>query len=187
MDFGKNAAGLLVPVENVKHLREQVASILGSGRYHGQLFRKGELIDEWDDKNIVTNEGLNATLNIMLGGGSQLSTWYIGLFTGNYTPVATDTAATIAANSTEATGYTAGARQQFQPAAASAQSISNAASRASFTFNASLTIYGGFLVSSGTINGTSGTLFSAAQFSTPKAVVNLDQMLLTYTFSAASA
>ena len=70
---------------------------------------------------------------------------------------------------------------------ASGQQVTNSASRASFTFNAGTTIYGAFLVSSSTINGTTGTLISAAQFGSAKSVSNTDQILLTYTFSLASA
>lgn len=189
MHFNKAASGLLLPDhdEPLSQFRDRVASFLVAGRYHGTIIRDGEVIDEFDAKNVVTNEGLNSLLNVYLNAASQISTWYLGLFTGNYTPVSSDTAATIAANATEATGYTAGARQQFTPAAASGQSITNSANRASFTFNATQTIYGAFLASSGVINGTSGTLFSAAQFGTAKNVVNNDQLLLTYTFNGASA
>jgi hypothetical protein len=157
------------------------------GRYHAEHFRAGRLIDEWDFDNIAVNEGLNYLLNAGLAAGSQITTWYLGLFSGNYTPVATDAAATIAANSTETSAYTAGARQQFVPVSASGQQVTNSASRASFTFNAGTTIYGAFLVSSSTINGTTGTLISAAQFGSAKSVSNTDQILLTYTFSLASA
>lgn len=176
MEFEKNALGLWVP-EKAKFM----------GHYHGTLIRDGKVIDEWDDKNIVTNEGLNAMLNIMFNGAGQITSWYLGLFTGNYVPVASDGAAVISGNATEATGYSAGTRQAFVGVASTAQSISNTASRASFTFNATQTIYGAMLVSSPVINGGTGTLYSAAQFATSKAVVNLDQMLLTYTFTAASA
>lgn len=184
MRFEKNKLGLLVPRH--KDLRGQVAAFLASGRYRGTIIRDGEIVEEFEDKNIVTNEGLNATLGIMLGASAQITSWYLGLFTGNYTPVATDTAASLPGNATEATGYTASSRPQWQPGAASGQAISNSASRATFTFNATQTLYGGFLVSSAVIGGTTGTSFSAAQFATPKNVVNADQLLLTYTFSAAS-
>jgi hypothetical protein len=76
----------------------------------------------------------------------------------------------------------------------SASSFSNAllalpssGAQASFTFNGGVTIYGGFLISSATINGTTGTLFSGAQFGAAKAVVSGDVLLLTYTYNAASA
>jgi hypothetical protein len=176
MDFKDANSGLLVP----KHYIEI------KGHYEATILRAGEVIDEFEFDNVVVNEGLNATLNAMLAGGPQYTSWFLGLFTGNYTPIATDTAATIAGNSTEATGYTAAARQQWLPAAPSAQAVTNAASRASFTFNATQSIYGAFLVSSATINGTSGVLFGAAQFGTPKSVVNADQLLLTYTASVSS-
>ncbi len=160
---------------------------VGIGRYHGQIIRDGKVIDEWEDENLVVNEGLNSLLSVYFNGGTQITTWYCGVFEGNYTPVATVTAATIASASTECTAYASATRPEWVEAAPSSQSITNSASRASFVFNASKTIYGAFLVSTSTKSGTSGTLFSAARFSTSKAVVNTDELLLTYTFTAASA
>jgi hypothetical protein len=188
MNFEKNASGLLVPDNKIEmnRLKEKLRVLLG-GRYDGQIIRDGEVIDEFSDHNLVTNEGLNATLNIMLGAATQITSWYIGLFTGNYTPVATDTATSLPGNSTECTGITASSRPQWLCSAAIGQVISNALSKATFTFNATQSIYGGFLVSTATIGGTGGTSFSAAQFATPKNVVNLDQLLLTYTVNALGA
>jgi hypothetical protein len=160
--------------------------ILAAGRYHGQIVRAGRVIDEWEDENLVVNEGLNALLDIMFHASTQITTWYMGCFEGNYTPVATVTAATIASASTECTAYASATRPEYVEAAASSQSITNSASRASFVFNATKTIYGAFLVSTSTKSGTSGTLFSAARFSTSKSVENLDELLLTYTFTASS-
>ena len=174
MQYTKNEKGLYVP------------DALAAGKYLVQHLRNEKVIDEFEAENVIVNEGLNYMINAGLGGGSIISVWYLGLFSGNYSPTSTDAAATIAANATETTAYTAGARQQFQPASASGQSITNSASRASFTFNATVAVYGAFLISSATIGGTSGTLFSAAQFGTLKNVTSGDQMLLTYTFSLAS-
>ena len=175
----KRASGLLVP--------EAAGLIRGAGRWSGKIIRAGEVIDEFDVKNLVVNEGLNYILNAGLGNGTVITTWYVGLFSGNYTPLSTDTAATIASNATEVTAYSAGVRQTWTPVSASSQSITNSASQASFTFNNTVTVYGAFLVSTSTISGTSGKLFSAAQFSASKSVVSSDQLLLTYTFTAASA
>jgi hypothetical protein len=152
------------------------------GKLHFIHIRKGEVIDEWDADNAVVNQGINYGLGAMIGGASAITNWYLGLFSGNYTPQLTDTAASIAANANETTQYAAGARQAFNPAPASGQSITNAAAQASFTFNAATTVYGGFLISSSVINGTSGTLFSAAQFNAFKNVAASDQILVTYTF-----
>ena len=171
------ASGILAPTHN----------ILGAGRYTGKIIRAGETVDEFDVKNLVVNQGLNYLLGAALGAQTVITAWYIGLFSGNYTVLSTDTAATIATSSTEVTAYTAGARQQWVSAVPSSQQITNSASAASFTFNGSATIYGAFLVSTATINGTSGTLFSGAQFGSSKSVVSGDQLLLTYTYTAASA
>lgn len=162
------------------------SKLLVGGTYHGQIIRNGEVIDEWSDHNLVVNEGLNHILNTQFAAGTPVTTWYLGLFEGNYTPVATVTAATIASASTECTAYAATTRPEFQEAAASGQSITNSANRASFVFNATKTIYGALLISDATKGGTSGTLFSAARFSTSKAVVSGDELLLTYTFTASS-
>jgi hypothetical protein len=174
------AMRLFAPDDNVDTVR------LG-GVFCVQHLRGDELIDEDVCHNLVTNEGLNHMLGVELYSTAQITAWYLALFTGNYTPLATDTAASLPGNSTECTAYTAGTRPQFVSAAPSGQSVTNSASRASYTFNATVTIYGAFMTSSATISGTSGTSFSAALFGTSKSVVNTDQILLTYTFAATSS
>lgn len=176
-DYDKTAGGLLVPN----------AKLHVGGKFVGSHVRNGEVIDEFEDDNLVVNEGLNNLLSVYFAGGTQITTWYIGLFEGNYTPVATVTAATIDTAATECDAYDEATRQEYQEAAPASQSITNSANRATFTFNATKTIYGAFIVSSSVKSGTGGTLFAAARFSTSKAVVDDDQLLLTYTFSAASA
>lgn len=156
------------------------------GIFLGQLVRDGVVIDEWEDHNLVVNEGLNALLDIMFHGTTQVATWYLAPFEGNYTPVATVTAATITAASTECTAYNEAARVEFVEAAAASQVTTNSASKATFTFNATKTIYGAFLASASAKSATTGTLFAAARFSASKAVVSGDQLLLTYSFTAAS-
>lgn len=175
-EYVESAGGILMPSNKL-----QVGGV-----FQGQHFRKGRLIDEWEDHNLVVNEGLNALLNIMFAGSTQIGTWYLGLFEGNYTPVATVTAATITSASTECTAYDEATRVAYNEAAAASQSITNSANRATFTFNATKTIYGAFMASSSTKSGTTGTLFSAARFSAAKNVVAADQLLLTYTFTASS-
>ncbi len=176
-DFIQNDAGLLVPVHK----------LLMGGSFHAELIRDGETIDAFDFDNIVVNEGLNSALNVVFNGVSPITSWYIGLFQGNYTPVSSDTAAVISANSTECSAYAAGVRQPFVTVASTAQIITNTASRASFTFSSGATIYGAFLASTATINSASGVLMSAARFSTSRVVATGDELLLSYSFSAASA
>ena len=168
--------GLLVPAQPLRV----------GGLFHGQIIRRGRVVDEFTDANLVVNEGLNSLLNIMFNGATQIPTWYLGIFEGNYTPVAGIAAATIVAASTECTAYTNATRPEYVEAASSAQSTTNSANRASFVFNATKTIYGAFLTSASAKSATTGTLFSAARFSTSKAVESGDELLLTYTFTAAS-
>lgn len=156
------------------------------GVWSGQIIRNGEVIDEFEYSNLIVNEGLNHALDVVLHGSTQVATWYIGVFEGNYTPVATVTAATITSASTECTAYDETTRVAYVEAAASSQSTTNSASKATFTFNATKTIYGAFLVSVSTKSGTTGTLLSAARFASSKAVADDDQLLLTYTINASS-
>ncbi len=179
--FEARPSGLLVPA--------LAAQIAGTGRYIGQIIRNGVIIDEFDVKNLVVAQGLNYMLGAALAGGSQITTWYIGLFSGNYTVLDADVASGIAAAATEVTAYTAGTRQTWTPNSStpSGKATSNSSAQASFTFNGSVTLYGGFLISNSTVSGTSGTLFSGAQFGASKSVISGDILLLTYTFTAASA
>lgn len=156
------------------------------GRFQIEHIRDGEVIDVEDVSNLVVNEGLDHLLNTVFAGGTPVGTWYLGLFEANYTPIATVTGATISATATESTAYDEAARQTYNEAAASAQSITNSANKATFTMNATKTIYGAFLISNATKGATSGVLFSAARFASAKQVVDDDQLLLTYTFSASS-
>lgn len=176
MNFERSAGGVLTPS----------TKLTMGGVFDIEHIRKGEVIDRFSCPNLVVNEGLDHTLNTIFHSGTQISTWYLGIFEGNYTPNASVTAATIASASTESTAYDEATRPEYVEAAASSQSITNSASKATFTMNATKTIYGAFLVSNSTKGSTSGTLFSAARFNSAKAVVDDDQLLLTYTFTASS-
>lgn len=177
MNFDKTPGGILMPSQQL-----QVG-----GSFIIEHIRAGEVIDREEIHNLVVDQGLNAMLDIMFHGTTQINPWYLGLFEGNYTPVAGVTAANIATNSTECTAYDETTRQEYVEAAAASKVTTNSANKATFTFNAGKTIYGAFLISDSTKGGTSGTLFSAARFGTAKTVVSTDQLLLTYTFTASSS
>lgn len=176
MDYIEGVGGILLPDTRLRV----------GGIFHCEHVRDGEVIDSWEQPNLVTNEGLNHLLDVYFHGTTQITTWYLGLFEGNYTPLSSVTAATITSASTECTAYDESTRVAFDEAAASSQAITNSASKATFTFNATKTIYGAFLASASAKSATTGTLFSATRFSSSKAVVDDDQLLLTYTFTASS-
>jgi hypothetical protein len=176
-EYQKTEAGVLVPSSKV----------IVKGVYRGKIVRDGKVIDEWVSENLVPTEGLNHILGVELASVTQVTNWYLAPYEANATPSASWTAANFASNSTETTAYTSGTRVAWTPGAASGGVISNSASPATFTFNATKTIYGAGLLSSSTKSGTSGVLFSASLFSSAKNVVNLDQLILTYSFTLTSS
>lgn len=189
MTFEQNEKGVLVPAhgsKDITRMRIRGGQIFTCGKYIGEIRRQGKIVDTFEFDNLVTDEGLNHLLDVALAAGSQITSWYLGVFEGNYTPVAGDTAAGIAAASTESSAYSGGVRPAWTPGAVASKTVSNSASRASFTFSASKTIYGAFMISSAVINGTSGKLLSAARFSSSKSVQSGDELLLTYQFTSSS-
>lgn len=140
-------------------------------------------------KNIVTNEGLDAILDIMLHAATQLTTWYVAIFESDTTPLATHTYAVP--GYTESTAYDEATRPEYKEAAASSQSITNSANKATFTIDATKTIYGAALVGGGTDADTKGdtagggTLLCSCQFGSSKAVEDDDTLEVTYEVSAA--
>jgi hypothetical protein len=189
-DFVKSDGGLLVPAVSKLAVGGVFSGVILRGGHFDEdgLWRSGtEIVDEFEFHNLCVDEGITDGLSVMLGAGTQKPSWYCGVFEGNYTPVAGVTAATIASASTECTAYASSTRPAWTPAAASAKSITNSASKASFVFNATKTIYGAFLVSSNTKSGTGGVLFAASRFAASKAVANTDELQLTYTVTGSSS
>ena len=138
---------------------------------------------KWEESadNLITNEGLDHILDVVLHGTSAVSPWYVGLKnTGSV--AAADTLASHAGWA-ENSNYT-GNRQEYVEAAASSQSTTNSANKASFAIDTdSQTIAGAFLASAAT--GTSGTLLCVVNFSSSKSADDGDTLEVTYTISAA--
>ena len=143
---------------------------------------------KWEERNrpnIVTNEGLNHLLNVVFHGTTAFSPWYIGAVESNTTAAATMTYATPVF--TEWDGYTEAVRQEFVESAASSQSITNSASKATFTSSEAMTLYGGALFSYATMSDTAhagAVLFCYSLFSSSKPVENLDVFKITLTITA---
>lgn len=154
--------------------------------YEFEHRRDGVLLDSWADSNLVPTEGLNSVLGVFLAAAAQSAAWYVGLGSGNYTVAATDAAANIVARVTEITTYT-GNRPAITFAAPAAGSITNAASKITFTFNAAVaTITNAFIINAAT--GSAGVLFSSLKLATAKTgFVSGDQLVVTVTVTAASA
>lgn len=166
---------------------QEIAPLSIGGFFTIEHVRDGKVIDKWEEHNLVVNEGLDHILDAVLHGSAQNASWFVGIFEGNYTPVGSDISADIAANAVESIAYDEVSRPAWDEAAASAQSITNSANKATFTINASKVIYGAFLISEGTKGGATGVLFAASRFAVARTVVDDDQLLVTYTVAAASS
>lgn len=164
---------------------EQIEAIGFKGTYTFEHWRNGKQLRAWEDSNLIPTEGLNHVLGAVLHADAQNVAWYLGLGSGNYTVAASDTAANIVARVTEITTY-AGNRPAVVFAAAAAGSITNSASKATFTFNAAVaTVTNAFMMSAAT--GSVGTLFSSLKLGTAATgFVSGDQLVVTFTATAAS-
>jgi len=126
-------------------------------------------------KNIVTLEGKNRLNDVMFHGTTQITTWYVAIFSSNTTCVNTMTYAVPVY--TESILYDEATRPAYVEAASSSQVTTNTANRAVFTMNDIVTIYGCALVGGGTGATTKadtaggGCLYSASKFSEAKSVV----------------
>ena len=164
--------------------------VKATGKYFIECYDKdGNL--KWTDesKNLVVNVGLQYMAGVALTSTSQITTWYVGLYgaAASNSPAAGDTMSSHA-GWTEVTAYSESTRVAASFTAATNANpsvVTNSSSKAVFTINGTTTVGGAFLTSGSAKSGTTGTLFSAADFSSPgdRSVVSGDILNVTYTFS----
>lgn len=138
--------------------------------------------------NVVTNAGLDDLLDKYLKGSTYTAAFYVGLTDGTPTVAGADTMSSHAGWA-EVTAYDESVRQTLTLGSVSSQSVSNTASKASFTISTNSTTVGGaFVVTDSTKGGTSGTLYGVAAFSGgDKSTDDGDTLNVTVTLTAASA
>ena len=153
--------------------------------------KDGNLKWEAQSKNLVVNVGLQYMAGSALTSVTQITTWYLGLYGAgaSNTPAAGDTMSSHA-GWTEVVAYSNATRVAATFATATTANpsvVTNAASPATFNINGTTTVGGAFLTSGSAKSGTTGTLFSAADFGSPgdRSVVASDTLSVTYTFSLA--
>ena len=152
---------------------------------------QGNLKWEADAPNLVVNGGLQDMNAKYFTGSAYTATWYLGLYGAgaSNTPAAGDTMSSHA-GWTEVTDYSQATRPACTfgtPTTANPSVATNSASPATFSINATTVVGGAFLTSDNTKGGTTGTLYSAADFSAPgdRSVVSGDTLSVTYTLSLA--
>lgn len=160
-----------------------------------------DIEDIQHDHNIVVDEGLTYILDTALSAGTQITSFYIGIFKKSYTPLAADVQSSGTASSNfyhtnkaeeATTQYDEAARPAWTEVGVSSKIITNSASPAVFTINTTVTIYGAFLTGgSGSNNkgqgGPGHKLIAASLFGSARSLVNTDVLNVTYQLQIADA
>jgi len=139
-------------------------------------------VTDW--QNIVVNEGLDHLLDVTLSGGTQDTTWFVGLLASSPSPAASWTATEIASN--DFVDYSESNLQAFTDGGVSGQSLDNSGSTADFSIDTnSSTIGGAYLIGTNAKATPSGTLYAAGAFSGgDKSADSGDTLSVTNTFTA---
>jgi hypothetical protein len=185
---------------NVRYAaKHPIESHIGfEGIYQCDVFRRGTLISGGypEPPNTFTTEGIARMLNIMFHDIAKDAShiWYVGLFKNNVTPAVGNTAAVhLGAAGTygavqPTTDIDEAAYQSYTTADTATASITNSvAGKAEFTIADTITIYGAFLGSSSDPTDTSGYLMSAKKFTSARAVVDDDEVSITYAISVTTS
>jgi len=134
--------------------------------------------------NGIVDTGIHHVLdrfNDTAGPEATLAPWYAGLIdNASFTGLADADTMASHAGWIENQDYSESVRQTLSFAAAASRSISDSVS---FSINATVTIEGLFVASDSTKGGTSGTLFSTAQFASAPALVSGNTLTANYTLS----
>jgi len=154
------------------------------GMFHYTHVRDGEIIGKHSFHNDITNEGVNALLNIMFDAGTQKTAWYLSpIDNAGYTALAAGDTHASHTGWAENDDYDEATRPEWTAGAAAARAMTNAAPVV-FTFNATVSIRG-VAVSALNTKGSlaANILWATALFSTALPVIPGDILRFTYTVS----
>ncbi len=129
--------------------------------------RFGRVLDSRTCKNIIPQVGINHIVGLIRGSAAPISSWYMGIYEGNFVPTSGTTAANLQADAQECVAYNETTRPEWQDSYDGTQLISNLANRAEFTMSATKRIYGGFICANSAKGSNTGVLLSIARFSSP--------------------
>jgi hypothetical protein len=149
-----------------------------------------KILQEQECSNLIVTEGRNAILDIFFGSEVK-EDLYVPIFETNTAAAITMTYAVP--GNTECTNayYSEVLRQQYISGAASAGSISNAASPIRYSFTGTRTIYGAGIVGGGAApsiignTGGGGFLVCYTRFTTATSMVNGEALEVTITVAFA--
>lgn len=143
---------------------------------------QGNLRWREEARNLITTLGKNYILDNALAGSSYTAALYLGLIDGASAPTIT-AADTMASHAgwTENQGYSNASRPTLAWGAAA--SGTKTSSGVVFNINASGTLWGIFMTTVATKDGTTGTLVSEVSFSTARQWFANDTLTVTYAIS----
>lgn len=155
------------------------------GVWRLEHWRNGRLLESVHQENDIVDAGAHSLLNVGFRNQAQIAAWYCGLIDAtSFSAISASDTMSSHAGWLECDDYDESARPAWSPDAPSARAISNS-TRMVFTINASRTIQGIFLTSGSAKNGTTGTLWSAKEFASPRSVVSGDELRVAYEISVA--
>lgn len=131
----------------------------------------GTIADSWQEKNIIPGDGVEHLAKVMFGDAAPISTFYMGLFQGNYVPDSNSKSSQLQTAVGEFLAYDETVRPLWNRLFDGVGAIGNGHSKAEFTCNADRRLYGCFLVSESAKGSNTGLLLSIARFQTPRDVV----------------
>ncbi len=135
-------------------------------------------------RNLVTTAGKNDLLTNYFKGSAYTAAFFVGLIdNAGFTAIAAGDTAGSHAGWAESTAYSNANRPTLTLGTASAGSIDNSASKASFSINATATINGAFTITNNTKGGSTGVLYSASSFGATRSVVNGDTLNVQVTLT----
>lgn len=175
---------------------------LFGGTFHhmtGRNFRKDNGVWSWEqtsdwqtDHNIVTNQGLDHVLTIVLDATTNaIGTWHVLGVKSNTAEAAGMTYAVPTFTEITGSDVTEGSRVAWANGSVSGQSITNPTA-ATYTANASFTMFGAALAGNPAATATfgdtaaaNGILYAYSLFASSKAMTASDTIDITYTFTSA--
>lgn len=144
--------------------------------------KTGKLLKKLDITNAIVNQGKNALLDIMFGGSTQKTTWFIGLIdNAGFTTLDVTHTHSSHAGWTESTAYSQATRPAWDEAAAAAESMASATPSV-FSININSTALNGIFVSEFNTKGSTavGILWSEASFGAVLNTNSGDTVNITY-------
>lgn len=165
------AAAVVAACVKYKNKGSAHTSVMRCGfRYPVKIFRSdGTLQASWELYNLMPNAALQQILASSHGGAAQVSNFYIGAYSNERTPLATDTSSNIPEYG-EITSFSEGTRQLWNKGTLQGTMYDSAANPTVLTATETVTVRGVFMSTEPSFGSTSGFLWSAVLAPSPEII-----------------